>query len=276
MPPAPSSLAGSLRGLAVESAWCAAHLAGYPLDLLRSATSTGTDRFPTGPHYRTGALSPADRGRLAGDLDAEGTPVLLVHGLRDNQAAYTLFRRELRRVGFGLVRAVHFDPLTTDLRTAAHELAGQVHTLREETRAERVHIVAHSVGGLIARYYVQRLGGDAHVHTLATLGTPHGGTLAAYLLPTPLIRQLAPGSELLTELTEPAPGCRTRLLAVWSDLDQCVLPSRSAVPGHPDLPVRALRLPDVGHLSLAVDPRAARWVATALPLLTPQPPRPSR
>ena len=37
---------------------------------------------------------------------------------------------------------------------------------------ERVHIVGHSLGGLAARYYVSRLGGDAHVHTLVTLGTP--------------------------------------------------------------------------------------------------------
>jgi hypothetical protein len=33
------------------------------------------------------------------------------------------------------------------------------------------------MGGLVARYYVQRLGGDERVHTLVTLGTPHAGTM---------------------------------------------------------------------------------------------------
>ena len=53
------------------------------------------------------------------------------------------------------------------------------------------------MGGLVARYYVQRLGGDVRVHTLVTLGTPHGGTLPARLFPHPLVRQLRPGSDVV-------------------------------------------------------------------------------
>ena len=44
---------------------------------------------------------------------------------------------------------------------------------------ERIHVIGHRLGGLIARYFVQRLGGDAQVHTLVTLGTPHQGTQLA-------------------------------------------------------------------------------------------------
>ena len=54
----------------------------------------------------------------------------------------------------------------------------------EVTGAQQVHVVGHSLGGLVARYHVQRLSGDARVHTLVALGTPHQGTMAAYLLPT--------------------------------------------------------------------------------------------
>jgi triacylglycerol esterase/lipase EstA (alpha/beta hydrolase family) len=46
------------------------------------------------------------------------------------------------------------------------------------------------MGGLVARYYVQRLGGDERVHTLVTLGTPHAGTRWARALPHPVVRQL--------------------------------------------------------------------------------------
>ena len=62
------------------------------------------------------------------------------------------------------------------------------------------------MGGLVARYYVQRMGGDQRVHTLVTLGTPHSGTYAARLVPHPVARQLRPGSELIAELAEPAPA----------------------------------------------------------------------
>ncbi|WP_324274364.1 esterase/lipase family protein [Blastococcus brunescens] len=38
-----------------------------------------------------------------------------------------------------------------------------------------MHVVGHSLGGLIARYHVQRQGGDRRVESLVTLGTPHEG-----------------------------------------------------------------------------------------------------
>ena len=84
------------------------------------------------------------------------------------------------------------------------------------------------MGGLIARYYVQRLGGDERVHTLVTLGTPARRHRPARLFPHPLVRQLRPGSDVVAELAEPAPGCRTRFVAIWSDLDQMVVPKQSA------------------------------------------------
>jgi triacylglycerol lipase len=245
------------RGLAVEWAWLTAHLAVYPAGLLREQLSE-----PIG--YRTDPLPPVRRSLVVTDIEAAGTPVLLVHGIMDNRSVFTVFRRTLRRRGFGSVHAVNYSLFTGDIRAAAHQLRGHVERLRERTGAEKVHIVGHSLGGMIARYYVQRMGGSAAVDTLVTLGSPHTGTLTAYLLPTPLARQLRPGSELLEELTLPAPGCSTRFLVVWSRMDQMILPQRNARLVHPDLDVEQLELRDVGHLSLPIDPRSVHWVATTL------------
>lgn len=263
-----------LRGVAVETAWCAAHMAGYPWGLLRERVQ------PAGgyAHYRTDSLSPTERALMITDMATAGTPILLVSGLlpgvMDNRPAFTAFRAALRRHGFGAVHEVNFSvrtALTRDVRAAATELGEHVQRLRERTGADRVHVVGHSLGGIVARYYVQRLGGDETVHTLVTLGTPHGGTAAAYLLPTPLARQLRPGSDLLAELAEPAPSCRTRFLVVWSRMDQLVVPGRNARLEHPDLRVDTLELPDVGHLSLSIHPTAVRWVATTLTRLDDPP-----
>lgn len=253
-----------LRGVAVEAAWCAAHLAGYSLGLLREQLDEDGNGSA---HFRTESLSPAQRSVIVSDMDATGTPVLLVHGLMDNRSVFTVCRGALRNRGFGLVHAVNYSAFTQDIRTAAYELRRHVNRLRERTGAEQVHIVGHSLGGLIARYYVQRLGGDDSVHTVATLGTPHGGTMSAYLAPTPLLRQITPGSELLAELDRPAPDCHARFLVVWSELDQLVVPRRNGRLVHPDLDVRSLRLTDVGHMSLALDSRAINWVADSLPTL---------
>lgn len=53
----------------------------------------------------------------------------------------------------------------------------------EADKAEKVNIIAHSKGGLDARYAISTLGLDEYVATLTTINTPHKGSeLAAYLL----------------------------------------------------------------------------------------------
>jgi triacylglycerol lipase len=198
------------------------------------------------------------------DAAAAATPVLLVHGMVDNRSIFTLLRRSLRRCGFGQVRTVNYSVFTSDVRAAATALGRAVEEVCAETGYDRVHLVAHSLGGVVARHYVQRQGGDARVHTLVTLGTPHGGTEAARMLPLRLCRQLRPDSPLIAELAAPAPGCRTRFLAVWSDLDQLIYPKEHAGIDHPDLDATSVLVRGVGHMSLPANPRVARIVTRAL------------
>jgi triacylglycerol lipase len=103
------------------------------------------------------------------------------------------------------------------------------------------------------------------VDTLVTLGTPHRGSLVAHFLPpTRVPQQLQPGSDLLRELEGPAPGCRTRFLAVWSRQDQLVIPQSAARLDHPDLQVSEVELEHVGHLSMTIDPEVVHVVSRLL------------
>jgi triacylglycerol lipase len=254
--------AAGLRGAGTEIAWLAAHTALYPLGVV-SDKGRPVAREAAG-RFTLDDLPPVQRGLILGDVVAAGTPILLVHGLVDNRSVFTLLRRTLRRRGFGRVIPVNYSPFTQDVRTAAARLARVVEKTCEETGYERVHVVGHSLGGLVARYYVQRMGGDARVHTLCTLGSPHAGTLAAHLLPHRLVRQLRPGSELLAELAAPAPGCRTRFVAFWSDLDQLIVPKQAARVDHEDLQARNVLLRGVGHMSLPIDGRVVHEIVTVL------------
>jgi triacylglycerol lipase len=251
-----------LRGAAVEVAWVAAHAALYPLGVLAERARSDTPRD-------LARLSPIQRGLLIGDVEAAGTPILMVHGMVDNRSIFTLLRRGLRRRGFGRVLTLNYSPLTNDVRTAAERLAAHVELLCAETGFERIHVIGHSMGGMIARYYVQRLGGDERVHTLVTLGSPHTGTLAAHLVPSRLARQLRPDSDVVAELAGPAAGCRTRFLAVWSDLDQMVVPRRAARLEHPDLMARNVLVRGVGHMSLPINRRAVHEISVTLAHLDP-------
>lgn len=252
-----------LRGALVETVWSSAHLTLYPLGLLR-------DRHVPRERYHLGGLAPHQRGLVVGDVEAAGTPILLVHGMVDNRMIFAVLRHRLRRRGFGRVFAINYSPVTNDIRAAARDLSGAIEELVARTGYERIHLIGHSLGGLIARYYAQRLGGDERVHTLVTLGTPHSGSLLAYGLPVKLGRQLRPDSDLITELALPAPLCRTRFVAYYSDLDQVVLPHENGRIDHPDLLARNIRVHAAGHMSLPILPSVVHQISTVLGQLDAQ------
>ncbi len=260
--------AATVKGVAIEAAWVTAHVAMYPLGIVEEQVRIQQER-----HSLEG-LPPTQRGLLVGDIVAAGTPIVLVHGIFDNRSIFTLLRRGLHRRGFGSTYALNYSPWTDDIRSMAARLGDLVAQVCDETGHEQVHVIGHSMGGLIGRYLVQRLGGDDLVHTLVTLGTPHSGTLPAHVVPLELARQMRIGGALINELAEPAPGCRTRMLVIWSDIDQLVIPQAHGRLDHPDLKARNVLIRGVGHLSLPVDGRVIREIGTTLALLDDSDPSP--
>lgn len=247
-----------LKGAVVETAWLATHIAMYPMGLMEERAREEVQR------HNLEGLPPVQRGLIIGDVEAAGTPIILVHGVIDNHSIFTVLRRSLSRRGFGRVITLNYSPLTDDLRRVSRRLSMIVDAVCRETGYERVHIVGHSMGGVVARYYVQKLGGDARVHTLVTLGSPHAGTVYTKVVPLSIARQLRPDSELIEQLNEPAQGCRTRMVAIWSDLDQVIVPQRSARIEHPDLNARNVFVRGIGHMSLPVNGRVVHEICTTL------------
>jgi pimeloyl-ACP methyl ester carboxylesterase len=254
---------GGLTGAAIETGWLAAHLVTYPFGV----AAERAQRVDRG--YRIEHLRPHQRGLLVSDIEAAGTPILMIHGLVDNRSIFALLRRGLRSRGFHHLTTLNYSPIVADIRVAAAHLGEEVERIVAETGYERIHIVGHSLGGLIARYYVTRLGGDERVHTLVTLGTPHAGTYVAYAWPTRLVAQMRPDSGLIQELRKPVPECRTRFIAYWSDLDQLVFPQHNAAIDHPDLKARNIALHGVGHVSLPILGSVVHGISAALADLEP-------
>ena len=251
----PSRLAGLslalLKATALELAILAGHLLLYPSGITQE---------------RRGSAAPLPSPDGAAQLPTETKPpVVLLHGFIDNRSVFVLLRRSLAQHGRQQIESLNYSPLTCDIRTAAELLSRHIEEICERTGSRQVDIVGHSLGGLIARYYVQRLGGDLRVRTLVTLGTPHSGTRVVPLANAhPIVRQMRPGSELLEELTRPAPGCRTHFVSFWSDLDHLMDPLETACIDHPDLMVQNVRVSGIGHLALPVHPAVATGIRQAL------------
>lgn len=255
-----SKVTALMKATALELAILTGHLVLYPSGIVAERLSPAT---------RTS--DPAAGSNAGPDADPHATitpglrPVVLLHGFVDNRSVFVLLRRTLTRHGRDCVESLNYSPLTCDLRSAAELLGRRVEEIRARTGHTEVDIVGHSLGGLIARYYVQRLGGDTQVRTLVMLGTPHSGTTVAPLADAhPLVRQMRPGSAVLRELAYPAPGCRTRFVSFWSDLDQVMVPVETARLDHPDLLVHNVRVSGIGHLALPVHPTVATGVLGAL------------
>jgi triacylglycerol lipase len=79
----------------------------------------------------------------------------------------------------------------------AQELASLVRGMSEK----RVNVIAHSMGGLDARFAIARLGLAEHVASLVTIGSPHRGTPLADL---PVARLLSRRILALRDLTPEA------------------------------------------------------------------------
>ncbi|MEU2245955.1 alpha/beta fold hydrolase [Streptomyces sp. NPDC019224] len=264
--PFPSPPTALLRATALELVVLAGHALLYPTGI------TGGRHPGRAPAARTPPASD-DTGADARIPPADETdrpPVVLLHGFIDNRSVFVLLRRSLARHGWRHLESLNYSPLTSDIRTAAELLGRHIEEICARTGHHRVDIVGHSLGGLIARYYVQRLAGDHRVRVLVTLGTPHAGTAVAPLAGTlPIVRQMRAGSAPIEELRLPAPGCRTRFVSFWSELDRVIVPAEAACVDHPDLDAVNVRVSGIGHLALPVHPAVAAAVRQALDTAEP-------
>ncbi|MFJ4474615.1 esterase/lipase family protein [Streptomyces xanthochromogenes] len=241
--------AALIRATALDLAVLAGHLLLYPSGLT-------PERHPAIDAAAAPQLPTAGRSH---------PPVILLHGFIDNRSVFVLLRRSLARHGWRHLESLNYSPLTVDIKVAAELLGRHVEDICARTGHAEVDIVGHSLGGLIARYYVQRLAGDRRVRTLVTLGTPHSGTRSAQLAHAhPIVRQMCPGSALIDELRLPAPGIRTRFVSFWSDLDTLMIPVETARVEHPDLLAQNVRVTGIGHLAMPVHPAVAAGVRQAL------------
>ncbi|MFG3075538.1 esterase/lipase family protein [Streptomyces sp. NPDC048225] len=257
-----------LKASALEAAILAGHLLLYPSGIVQERRPVQALR-PTEPRDAQDDAQPSPPpSRLPVPVSP---PVVLLHGFIDNRSVFLLLRRSLVQHGRHEIESLNYSPLTCDIRTAAELLGRHIEEICERTGSERVDVVGHSLGGLIARYYVQRLGGDRRVRTLVTLGTPHAGTRVVPLANAhPIVRQMRPGSAVIEELTGPAPGCRTRFVSFWSDLDRVMDPLETACLDHPDLSVENVRVTGIGHLALPVHPTVATGIRQALDTAGPE------
>ncbi|MFT3913944.1 MAG: alpha/beta fold hydrolase [Anaeromyxobacteraceae bacterium] len=156
-------------------------------------------------------------------------PVLLLHGFMSGRRTLEVLEERLRRDGYG--------PFSLDLGGLGQSLNNRgIDDLADlvRTKVERIYgrnpslgpltIVGHSKGGLVAAYYVKKLGGWRRTRAVVTLGAPYHGTARAWLgLPIVTVArsilQMIPGSPFLGRLGDGPWPASVRLASLWSRTD---------------------------------------------------------
>jgi triacylglycerol lipase len=202
------------------------------------------------------------RSRAAADSSPVATPVLLVHGYGANRSNWFLIERELRSAGFERLHGINYNPLTTTIPDIADEVVDRARQLMQHFGVDRVHVIGHSTGGLVARWAVQ-IGGLEECGVCVTIASPHQGTPAATFAPGAVGRGLRPGSEVVRRLHASSRRLSTRFVAFYSNVDVLSPGDRSTIP-EPVLRATNVLVKDEGHLSLMLSRRVAMAVAAQL------------
>ncbi|MEO0971947.1 MAG: alpha/beta fold hydrolase [Pseudomonadota bacterium] len=153
---------------------------------------------------------------------------VLVHGIMDRGGIFTALRSSLARASIDS----HAPDLTPNhggapIERLADQLAHYVaHHIPPKTP---LHLVGFSMGAIVSRYYLQRLGGAARASQFLSVCAPHQGTRWAHLGPLVGMRQMAPGSDFLTSLDEDVESLASlAVTCYWTPYDLVIVPATSA------------------------------------------------
>ena len=189
-------------------------------------------------------------------------PVLLLHGYGCNSGYWTHLTR--------LLDAARISHATVDLEPVAASIDDYVPlveraaaSLCAATGSARIAVVAHSMGGLVARAWM-RSHGRARVARLITLGTPHHGTALANLGLGENAAQMRRGAAWLRALdSSEDPGSRALITSIYTHHDNIVSPQTSSELAG----ARNIAFGGIGHVALGRNPRVLAEVMRELSAL---------
>lgn len=141
-------------------------------------------------------------------------------------------------------------------------LAEQLAVHIDETYGPRpVDVVGFSMGGMVSRYYIQRLGGVHRVHRFITIASPHNGTWLAYLRYNQGAVQMRRGSSFLQQLNQDVEQLtQVQFTSIWTPLDLMIVPAHSS-----QLPVGdEMQIPVLLHSWMVRDRRCLGAIAQLL------------
>jgi len=186
---------------------------------------------------------------------AEGRTVVLVHGYLANRSTLLPLHAYLKLRRIGPVLSFDYES-SQGIERGAMALRD---FCKQHVRGGRIDLVCHSLGGVVARCWLQELGGARRVDRCITLSSPHRGTYGAYWVAGRVGRELRPDSPIIQRLeASREAAANVQFTSIVAGSDNIVFPRVFA--SHEEL----VHVPDVGHVGMLFSPRVLRAVADRL------------
>ncbi len=193
-------------------------------------------------------------------MNQQRNPVLLVHGIWDTAK---VFRRMIPFLNERGLEVYDLDLAPNNGTKGLDDLAQQVADKVESSfgKEQPFDLLGFSMGGIVSRYYVQRLSGINRVQRFITLSAPSHGTVIAYFNQGLGCVQMRPNSSLLKDLNSDAQMLsQINFTSIWTPYDMMIVPANSSkMPVGENVVVSVMN-----HAWMLTDEKSLSAIATAL------------
>jgi triacylglycerol lipase len=155
-------------------------------------------------------------------------PIVLVHGMWDTATVFGKLQAFLESQEY---RVYSFDMRPSNGDAPLEVLAEQVAQFIDRTFKpdQAIDLLGFSMGGIVSRYYLQRLGGLERVQRFVTVSSPHNGTTMAELSFVPGGQQMRVGSLFLQDLNRDIDRLtQLQFTSIWTPMDAIIVPAASS------------------------------------------------
>ena len=166
--------------------------------------------------------------RKSSGVNQSKNTVILVHGINDTALKMRHLGWHLSNLGWS-VYAISLSPSSGKIGIG--KMAEQLKKFIDKNAKTdtKVDLVGFSMGGLVCRYYIQRLGGIQKTERLITLSTPHHGTWMANFIDNTGCIEMRRNSEFLQSLNSDLDVCvKLKITSVYTPFDLMILPTTSS------------------------------------------------
>ncbi len=204
------------------------------------------DYFHAARGYAAAFLSRQPPAHYLGHVEEGKSPIILIPGVYTEWHFLQLIADPLSLSGHPVYMVEKLGYNTAAIPDAARI----VRELIDERGLRDVIIIAHSKGGLIAKYLLVKLNGDGRIRKVIAIATPFAGSELATRVRLKTIQELAPTSDTIRMLAAEKQANRA-IVSIFGTFDNHVWPTESCrLEG-----AKNIQIDVFGHHAILDDPR---------------------